>query len=155
DRDRLRQHLAVLPRPAPTLLLLSPAYQSVLLHRLSFFLCARGHRLLARIFWHLNLLVTACDISPLADVGGGLLIHFPLSVALFGKIGRNCTVQGHVAVGGGTSRTDDIGGGPGLPVIGDNVVLGWGSMVVGPVRVGDRVVVGHGVVVTTNVPDDC
>src|SRR5262245_15875455 len=57
DRRRLERHFETLPGPTPTLLWLHPAYQCVLLHRISHYCFARGHRLTARVFWHLNLLL--------------------------------------------------------------------------------------------------
>lgn len=153
DRRRIAEHFSSLPGPTPVLWL-HPALQCVWLHRISFFLHANGHRLLARAVWHLNLLLTACDIGPTSDIGGGLVVCFPLAVTIFGRVGRNCTIRGHAAIGGGTERMDDIGAGPGLPVIGDDVTLGWGTLVLGPIRVGDRVVVGHGALISGDVPDD-
>jgi serine O-acetyltransferase len=110
--------------------------------------------MLARLFWHLNLLLTGCDIAPLSNVGGGLVIHFPLAVALIGTVGSNCTIEGHGGIGGGTRRRHDAGAGPGLPVIGDDLLLSWGALVMGPIRVGNRVSIGHGAIVTTDLPDD-
>lgn len=154
DRSRLETHFESLPGGRPTLMWFQPSYQCVLLHRLSFYFHSRGHRLLARLFWHLNLFLTACDIAPISDIGPGLVIHFPLAVGLIGTVGKNCTIEGHGGVGGGTRRRTDIGAGPGLPVLGDDVVLEWGALVMGPVRVGHRVVIGNGAVVTNDVPDD-
>lgn len=154
DRDRIEAHFDALPGGRPAALWLHPSYQCVLLHRISFYCHSRGNRLLARIFWHFNLFLTACDISPISNIGGGFVVHFPLAVGVFGTIGRNCTIEGHGGIGGGTRRHGDIGAGPGLPVVGDDVVIGWGAMVLGPVRVGHRVVIGHGAVVTDDVADD-
>jgi serine O-acetyltransferase len=154
DRARLEAHFNALPGPRPIVLWLQPSYQCVLLHRLSFYCHSRGNRLLARFFWQLNLLLTACDIAPISNIDGGLVIHFPLAVGLFGTVGKNCTIEGHGGIGGGTRRVRDIGAGPGLPVLGDDVVIGWGAMVLGPIRVGHRVVIGHGAVVTDDVGDD-
>src|SRR5262245_8731507 len=154
DRDRLVEHFAS-PADRPSVLLwLQPSYQCVLLHRLSFYFHSRGNRVVGRAFWHLNLLLTGCDIAPISDVGGGLIVQFPLATGLIGTVGRNCTIEGHCGIGGGTRRNGDIGAGPGLPIIGDDVVLGWGALVMGPIHVGHRVTIGHGAVVTSDVPDD-
>lgn len=153
DRARLAEYLAQSGR-RPFTAWLEPSYQCVWLHRWSFYCHAHGHRLAARCFWHLNLLLTGCDIAPLSDIGGGLVVPFPLSVGLIGTIGANCTLSGHAGVGGGTRRATDVGAGPGLPILGDDVTLGWGALVMGPIRVGHRVAIGHGAVVTVDVPDD-
>lgn len=153
DRTRLEAYFVQSGR-RPFIAWLEPSYQCVWLHRWSFYCHSHGHRLGARFLWHLNLLLTGCDIAPLSDIGGGLVVPFPLSVGLIGTIGANCTLEGHVGVGGGTRRSADVGAGPGLPVIGDDVTLGWGALVMGPVRVGHRVTIGHGAIVTVDVPDD-
>jgi serine O-acetyltransferase len=154
DRARLIAHFESLPGRRSTFLWLQPSFQCVLLHRLSYYFHSRGQAQLARLFWQLNLLLTACDIAPISNIGGGLLVHFPLAVGVIGTVGANCTIEGHGGIGGGTRRRADIGAGPGLPVIGDEVTLGWGAIVMGPIRIGDRVVIGHGAVVTNDVPDD-
>ena len=68
---------------------------------------------------------------------------------LFGRIGARVTVQGDGGCGGGFG-VDDIGGGPGYPVLGDDVVLGFSAKVLGPVRVGDGVHVGPCTLVTSD-----
>jgi len=152
DRARLEAHSGA--EGNRRLMWLQPSYQCVLLHRLSFYFHSRGNRLAGRALWHLNLLLTGCDIAPISDVGGGLIVQFPLATGLIGTVGRNCTIEGHCGIGGGTRRKGDIGAGPGLPIIGDDVVLGWGALVMGPIHVGHRVTIGHGAVVTSDVPDD-
>ena len=46
----------------------------------------------------------------------------------------------------------DIGAGDGLPMIGDDVVIGYGASVLGPVRVGDHAVVGAHALVIKDLP---
>ena len=152
DRQRLVEHLAAEQGEPQRFLALHPSYQAVFFHRLSFYFFDHGHRLVGRFFWHINLLLTGCDIPPRCDLGGGLLLPVPLAVTLVGRFGRNCTVHAHVGVGGGSRRRDDIGAGPGLPVIGDGVEIGLNSLVVGPVRIGDGAHIGPGCLVTRDVP---
>lgn len=56
--------------------------------------------------------------------------------------------------GGGSGLVTDIGAGPGLPVLGDGVVLEPGAMVMGPIRLGNRVIVGARCFVAKSLPDD-
>jgi serine O-acetyltransferase len=44
---------------------------------------------------------------------------------------------------------------PAAPVIGNNVDIGAGAKVLGPIKVGDNVVIGANAVVIRDVPDDC
>jgi serine O-acetyltransferase len=151
DRHRLHEVAKDDPRKGG-LLLFNLSYQAAWLHRWSHYFFCRGNRQLARLLWHLNLWLTGADISPISDIGGGLLLLYPLCVILVGKIGRNFTAYGQVGVGGGMSSAD-IGAGPGLPVLGDNVTLDFGALVLGPVHVHDNARVGGRCVVTGDVPE--
>ena len=96
-------------------------------------------------------MITGADISPLADLGGGFVLVYPVCTIIVGKAGRNLTMVGHTGLGGGISSTD-IGGGPGLPVLGDDVWIDLGAFVLGPVRIGDGVVLKARSLVTSDVP---
>ncbi|MCA1971274.1 MAG: hypothetical protein LDL44_00400 [Caenispirillum sp.] len=146
DRARL---LALLGEPEDRRqwLALHPSWQAVWLYRWSHYQFVHGRRLLARLLWHVNLLLTGADISPLADFGPGLVIRCPLCVVLLGKAGANLTVHGHGGIGGGLS-SEDIGAGPGLPVLGDDVTLQMRALILGPVRIGSGTCIGPGCVVT-------
>jgi serine O-acetyltransferase len=153
DRGRLRllieEEGGIVPRP----LLLHPSYLCVWLHRLSHFFQDRGRTRLARVFWQLDALLTGADIQPRADIGGGLVIPNPAAISLAGRAGRNLTVMA-LAGTGELDRSRDIGAGPGLPLLGDDVVLSPHSGVLGAVRIGDRVILQPGCVVSQPVPDD-
>jgi serine O-acetyltransferase len=153
DRERLRAVLADVGRPAGALWA-HPSYWCVAMYRLANHFDRRGHNWLGRIFWHLNLVLTGADINPPADLGPGLVVLSPAGVAIMGTAGRNLTVMACAGLGGETGRHEDIGAGPGLALLGDDVVLGPHTAVLGPVRVGSRVRLQHGLVLTRDVPDD-
>ncbi len=153
DRDRLRSALARRPEGLPRCLCLHPCYQAVWLHRWSYYHFVQGSRLRARLLWHLNLLLTGADISPISDLGGGLLLLNPAGTVIVGRAGANLTVHGRSGIGGGLAE-DDIGAGPGLPVLGADVIIGFGACVLGPVVVGDRVMIESGAIVHRDLPDD-
>jgi len=136
----------------PVFLIFNPSYQSVLLHRISHYFFVNNHRILARLFWHLNLLITGADISPISDLGGGLLIISPLNVTIVGKIGENFTILSHGGLGGGLS-TRDIGAGPGLPVVGDNVTIGFGGIILGSIEVRDGITTGVRTLITKDIKE--
>ncbi len=152
DRDRLRQMSE--PALAGGSVYLQPAFICVLLHRLSHHNHRRGHHRLARLWWHLNTFLTGADISAPADLGPGLLIQHPMGVSISGRAGRNLTVMACAGLGSELGRREDVGAGPGLPVLGDDVWIEPHSGVMGPVRVGHRVRIGAGMPVAQDVPDD-
>ena len=120
-----------------------PAWWAVLLHRLSALAWARGHRKTGRLLMQVNSLATGADIHPAADLGGGLLIPTPCGVTLSCKAGRDLTVMALAGIGGSLDGAD-IGAGPGLPVLGDGVVIGPFSGLQKAIRIGDHAVVEGG-----------
>ncbi|MGH6821979.1 MAG: serine O-acetyltransferase [Methylocella sp.] len=152
-RDRVRLQLVFKEHelPVPRWLRLHPSYQSVFFYRISHYFFRNGHRLLARFFWHLNLLLTGADIAPLSEIGPGFVIAHPISTQIFGRAGADCTFWGYGGIGGGRSNKDN-GGGPGLPIIGNHVTLGPRALVLGPVVVGDGCEIGAGRIVMQDLP---
>lgn len=152
DRERLESCLAeraIATRCVGCL----PAWTSVVLYRYSHWLFARGWRVASRLLWQLNLWITGADISPMADLGPGLVILHPFAVTITGNAGRDFFVEGWGGLGGGMAM-DDVGAGPGVPILGDGVRLDRGAMVLGPVRIGHRVRIGPGCTVVRDVEDD-
>lgn len=126
----------------------------VLLYRISNHLFRARRRYLARMVWHANTVLTGADISPPADLGEGLVVLGPAGTAIMARAGRNLTVMPLAGIGSELGRRQDVGAGPGLPVLGDDVILEPHSGVLGPVRIGDRVRVGAGALATTDLEDD-
>jgi serine O-acetyltransferase len=153
DADRLRQ----LSTPAPHRLglLLHASFLCVLLYRLSHHCQRNGWPRLARLWWRLNIVLTGADISPTSDLGPGLFIQNPTGVAISGHAGRNLSVMAGSGLSRDPGRREDVGAGPGRPVLGDDVWIEPHGGVFGPVRVGNRVRIGAGVPVTQDVSDDC
>lgn len=153
DRARLRDFLDRYPSGRPVFLWTCPSYQAVLLYRLAHYFFVNGWRWTGRFFWHLNLLLTGSDINPSSDIEGGFVLISPLCVTILGKVGKNSTWEIQSGIGGGRG-TRDIGAGPGLPVVGENVILGAGCMVVGPIHIGDRCYVGPRSIALEDMPPD-
>ncbi len=122
---------------------IDPSWWAVLLHRLSAFAWRRGHRKTGRLLMQANSLATGADIHPAAELGPGLLLPTPCGVTLSCKAGANLTVM---ALGGSGGSLDgpDIGAGPGLPVLGDNVVVGPFCGIQKAIRIGDGAVIEGG-----------
>ena len=153
DRQRLQN--CYLERGVPGRnVILSPSFLCVVLYRVSRFLFVRNCRLMARLVWQINMLLTGADISPMCDLGEGLLIVHTVAVTISGSAGCMFTVEGYGGMGGGLAM-DDIGAGPGLPLLGDDVQMARGAMVLGPVRIGNSVRIGPGCTVIRDLPDGC
>jgi serine O-acetyltransferase len=133
---------------------LHPSFICVVLYRISHYLFEKRRSLLARIVGQLNELVTGAEINPASEIGSGLVVLSPPGTALYGKAGRNLTVMQCAGIGGEIGRREDVGAGPGLPVLGDDVVLEPHSGILGPQRIGNRVRVGGSTLVVRDIPDD-
>jgi serine O-acetyltransferase len=104
------------------------------------------------VIYDLNICITGTDIVPTSEIAESFHIAHSVAVIISGKIGKGCFVTAHVGVGGGKAD-DDVGAGRGLPVIGDDVWLGVGCKVVGPIRVGNRATIGAMSLVLHDVPE--
>lgn len=86
-----------------------------------------------------------------ASIGKGSYFGYGgIGVVLHSKviIGENCLIGTNVTVGGKSGHLE-------VPVIGDNVYLSTGSKILGPIKIGNDVVVGANAVVVKDVPDNC
>jgi serine acetyltransferase len=123
------------------------------LYRLSRHCFLNGHKYLSRLFWHLNAIVTGADIPGQADLGPGLLVPTPAGIAIAGRAGRNFTPMALTGLGSELGRREDVGAGPGLPVVGDDVTIEPHGGILGPIRVGNGVRVTAGVFLVRDAPD--
>ncbi|WP_304137187.1 serine O-acetyltransferase [Mesonia mobilis] len=64
------------------------------------------------------------------------------------RMGKNCMIGTQVTVGGKSGHFE-------VPVIGDNVYLATGAKILGPIKIGNNVIVGANAVVIKDVPDNC
>ena len=131
--------------------LLYAGWHALLWHRPAhFFYC---HRLffLARLFSQLGRFFTGIEIHPGATIGNGLFIDHGMGIVIgeTAEIGDNCTIYHGVTLGGTGKDT-----GKRHPTIGNNVLIGAGAKVLGPIRVGDNAMIGANSVVLKEIPPD-
>ena len=130
---------------------LQPNYQALYWYRIYRYLFVNGWRNAARLLFLFSLYLTRVEISPTTSIGPGCLIAHATGIVIFGKIGARFSIYGESGMGGGFG-VEDIGGGPGYPVVGDDVVFAYKSMALGPVRIGDRAKLGPTAYVNYDVP---
>lgn len=93
---------------------------------------------------------TDCHLD-VKEIGAGLIIyHGNASVIFAEKIGENCSIYQQVTLGRGK-----INEGRSIPIIGDNVNIYAGAIVVGGITIGNNVSIGAGAVVNKDIPDNC
>lgn len=102
---------------------------------------------LSKLFDCLLYAVYSFSVSPFADIGKGLWGSMRnLGVATYPKIGKNALIHGNVTIASQGKYS---------PVLGDNVHIGTGAVIVGKVRIGNNVTIAPNSVVIANVPDNC
>lgn len=133
-------------------ILLYPGVLAVGLHRVSHWLFEGRLFFFARAVNHLSRFLTAIDIHPGAKIGQHLFIDHGFTViGETAEIGDNVTIYQCVTLGG----TNPANGVPGKrhPTLLDNVIVGSGAQILGPITVGPRARVGANAVVTEDVPE--
>jgi serine acetyltransferase len=133
---------------------LLPSLQAIFVYRVSRYLFLRGHRLLPRFLYTYNIVVWGTDMPAITRIGHSFYMPHTVGVTVFAVLGDRCTCYAQAAIGGGSGNETDIGAGPGLPVLGDNVLIGARSMIVGPVRIGSGSLIGANAFVTFDVPEN-
>jgi|HubBroStandDraft_2_1064218.scaffolds.fasta_scaffold104610_2 serine O-acetyltransferase len=131
-----------------------PSIQAIFIYRLGRYLYLRGWRLIPRILFTLNIVIWGTDIPPMTRIGRGFYMPHTVGMTIFGMLGDRCTCYAQAAIGGGSGDETDIGAGNGLPVLGDNVLVGARAMVVGSVRIGSGSLLGANAFVTFDVPEN-
>ncbi len=150
DVEAVRQRDPAAKSNAEVLLLYSGVHAR-LAHRLSHALYRRGHAFTARAVSQGAKFVTGIEIHPGATIGRGLVIDHGAGVVIgeTAEIGDNCTIYQGVTLGG-TGKDE----GKRHPTLGDNVMVGAGAKILGPVNIGNNVKVAAGAVVLTELPED-
>jgi serine O-acetyltransferase len=155
--DRLTSYLDSIHArdPAPRSrweILLYPGLVAVGMHRIAHWLFEGELYFLARLVNHISRFFTAIDIHPGAKIGRHLFIDHGFTViGETAVIGDNVTIYQCVTLGG----TNPANGIPGKrhPTLLDNVIVGSGAQILGPITVGNRARIGANAVVTDDVPD--
>jgi serine O-acetyltransferase len=133
-------------------ILLYPGVWALAFHRVAHWLYEAKLFFLARLVNHFGRLLTAIDIHPGAEIGKNFFIDHGFTViGETAEIGDNVTIYQCVTLGG-TNPTNGRGG-KRHPTIGDNVIIGSGAQVIGPIVVGERARIGANAVVTDDVPE--
>jgi len=133
-------------------ILLYPGLLAVGMHRVAHWLFEAELFFLARVVNHLSRWLTAIDIHPGAKIGRHLFIDHGFTViGETAEIGDNVTIYQCVTLGG----TDPANGiaGKRHPTLADDVIVGSGAQILGPVTVHPRARVGANAVVTKDVPE--
>ncbi|MBF0138199.1 MAG: serine O-acetyltransferase [Magnetococcales bacterium] len=132
-------------------LLCYPGVHALLVYRLAHWLWYHRAKLPARLLSHLGRMLTGIEIHPGARIGEGFFIDHGMGVVIgeTTEIGANVTIYHGVTLGGTSWQK-----GKRHPTLEDNVIVGAGAKILGPVTIGMNARVGSNAVVVNNVPKD-
>jgi serine O-acetyltransferase len=127
-----------------------PGVHALLFHRVAHWLWHVGAKLLARIVSHVARWLTGIEIHPAAQIGRRFFIDHGMGVVIgeTAIIGDDCTLYHGVTLGGTSWQK-----GKRHPTLLDDVVVGAGAKVLGPIVIGRGARIGSNAVVVRDVPD--
>lgn len=131
------------------IVLLYPSIHALFFYRIAHFLYRCHLFFLARFISQFARLLTGIEIHPGAKIGKGLFIDHGMGVVIgeTAEIGDNVLMYHQVTLGG-TGKDH----GKRHPTIGNDVVIGAGAKILGPIKIGDFAKIGAGSVVLKDIP---
>ena len=141
-----------------SVILTYPGAKAVFFHKIANFFAIAKFNLIARIISQFSRFLTGIEIHPKANIGKNLFIDHGMGVVIgeTSDIGDNVTIY-HMATLGGISPSVNSNEQRNIkrhPTLKDNVVVGSGAQILGPVTVGKNAKIGANAVVTKDVPEN-
>ena len=141
-----------------SIVLTYPGVKAVFFHQISNFFYKAGFDLIARIISQSVRFFTGIEIHPGAKIGKNLFIDHGMGVVIgeTSEIGNNVTLYHAVTLGGSSPSIDSERQRDEKrhPTIGDDVVIGSGAQIIGPVNIGNNARIAANAVVVKDVPDN-
>ena len=139
-----------------SILLTYPGVKALFFHRIANFFSKAKFDLIARLISQLSRFFTGIEIHPKAEIGKNFFIDHGMGVVIgeTSEIGDNVTIY-HATTLGGISpsiKSDEQRDVKRHPTLKNNVVVGSGAQVLGPIIVGENAKIGANAVVTKDVP---
>lgn len=128
----------------------SPAFKLLVLHRWS--VAARrggpAGRFISRVLWRWSVASSACYVSPLAELAGGICLPHPTGIVIGEgvRIGERTTIYQHVTLGRAKAAMATY------PAVGRSVTIYAGAVIAGSIAVGDGATIAANAVVLKDVP---
>ena len=141
-----------------SIILTYPGVKAVFFHQISNFFYKAGFDLIARIISQTIRFFTGIEIHPGAKIGKNLFIDHGMGVVIgeTSEIGDNVTIYHNVTLGGSSPSIDSESQRDEKrhPTIGNDVVIGSGAQIIGPIKVGNNSRIAANAVVVKDVPEN-
>lgn len=132
-------------------ILLYPGFHALLFYRIAHFFSNINLKFIARFISQAARFLTGIEIHPGARIGKRLFIDHGIGIVIWETttIGDNCTIYHGVTLGGtGKDKYKRH------PDLGNNVIVGCGAKVLGPIKIGNNVKIGANAVVLKDIPEN-
>ena len=140
-----------------SLILTYPGVKAIFFHRIANFFAIAKFDLVARIISQISRFFTGIEIHPKAKIGKNLFIDHGMGVVIgeTSEISDNVTIYHNVTLGGTSPsiNTNEQRNSKRHPTLEENVVVGSGAQILGPVVIGRNSLIGANAVVTKDVPE--
>ena len=140
-----------------SLILTYPGVKAIFFHKIAHFFSLAKFDLIARIISQFSRFLTGIEIHPRAKIGKNFFIDHGMGVVIgeTSEIGDNVTIYHNVTLGGiapsiNSNEQRDM---KRHPTLEDNVVVGSGAQILGPIIIGKNSLIGSNSVVTKNVTE--
>lgn len=132
--------------------LLYPGFHILVFYKIAHFFYRKRCLFLARLISQLGRFLTGIEIHPGAKIGRRIFIDHGMGIVIgeTTKIGDDCTIYHQVTLGGTGKDCFKR-----HPTLGNNVMVGAGTKILGPIEIGDNVKIGAGSVVLKPIPSNC
>ena len=135
-----------------------PGVKAVFMHRIANFFAIAKFDLIARIISQFSRFMTGIEIHPNAKIGKNLFIDHGMGVVIgeTSEVGDNVTIYHNVTLGGSSPSIDSERQRHEKrhPTIGNDVVIGSGAQIIGPIKVGNNSRIAANAVVVKDVPEN-
>ena len=137
---------------------LYPSFHIMIFYKLANTLWRYNLRFIARLIMQIGRMLTGIEIHPAAKIGCNFFMDHGLGIVIgeTTEIGNNVTIYQGVTLGGvmPSIETESQRNQKRHPTIGNNVIIGSGAQILGPIKVGDYARIGANSVVSKNVPSN-
>ena len=141
-----------------SIILTYPGVKAVFFHHISNFFYKAGFDLVARIISQTVRFFTGIEIHPGAKIGKNLFIDHGMGVVIgeTSEIGNNVTIYHAVTLGGSSPSIDSERQRHEKrhPTVGNDVVIGSGAQIIGPIKIGNNARIAANAVVVKDVPEN-
>jgi serine O-acetyltransferase len=141
-----------------SLILTYPGVKAIFFHKIANFFAIAKFDLIARIISQFSRFLTGIEIHPKAKIGKNLFIDHGMGVVIgeTSEIGDNVTIYHNVTLGGiaPSINSNDQRNTKRHPTLENNVVVGSGAQILGPIIIKKNSLIGANAVVTKDVPEN-